>query len=95
MGSYDPQVQWFTVASMRFEVQLTDGSSELVDSVDGYAPEGALTTFFSVEMGRAIRLDPWSVRHLSIRTDRISRIALIALPCEVEYHIPTIALVAG
>jgi hypothetical protein len=74
---------------MRFEVQLTDGTSEVVDQVDGYAPEGALTTFFAVESGRTVRLDPWAVRVLSIRTDRIARVGLVTAPAVV------MALVAG
>ena len=59
---------------MAFNVQLTDGSTETVPDADGYAPEGPLTTFFSVEPGRAPRLDTWSVKLLSIRTDRIAQI---------------------
>lgn len=78
---------------MRFDVLLTDGSSELIDSVDGYSPEGALTTFFSVEPGRAVRLDPWSVRHLSIRTERIARIRMLA--CPMVQVAPTFTLIAG
>ncbi len=68
---------------------LTDGSSEVVDQVDGYAPEGALTTFFAVEAGRTVRLDPWAVRVLSIRTDRIARVGL------VNQSAPVMSLVAG
>lgn len=60
---------------MRYELLLADGSVEVIDDVDGYAPDGALTTFFTVEPGRAIRLDPWAVRVMSMRTDRIVRIA--------------------
>jgi hypothetical protein len=60
---------------MRYEVLLNDGSTEVIDRVDGYAPDGCLTTFFTVEPGRAIRLDPWSVRVMSLRTDRVVRIA--------------------
>ncbi len=63
---------------MRYEVKLEDGSAETIDQVDGYAPDGTLTTFFTVEPGRAVRLDPWAVRVLSMRTDRIVRIARIA-----------------
>jgi hypothetical protein len=60
---------------MRYEVLLNDGSLEVIDQVDGYAPDGCLTTFFTVEHGRAIRLDPWAVRVMSLRTDRVVRIA--------------------
>jgi hypothetical protein len=64
---------------MRYEVMLSDGSAEVIDHVDGYAPDGTLTTFFTVEPGRAVRLDPWAIRVLSMRTDRIVRIARVAL----------------
>jgi hypothetical protein len=47
---------------MRYELLLADGSVEVIDEVDGYAPDGNLTTFFTVDPGRAIRLDPWAVR---------------------------------
>jgi hypothetical protein len=63
---------------MRYEVLLNDGSVEVIDQVDGYAPDGCLTTFFTVEHGRAIRLDPWAVRVMSLRTDRVVRIASAA-----------------
>ena len=63
---------------MRYEVMLADGSAEMIDQVDGYAPDGSLTTFFTVEAGRAVRLDPWAIRVLSMRTDRIVRIARVA-----------------
>lgn len=82
-------------------MQLTDGTAEVVEHVDGYAPEGALTTFFAVEPGRTVRLDPWAVRVLSIRTDRIARIGLIqpAVTCSpTNSAMPTstlMSLVAG
>jgi hypothetical protein len=63
---------------MRYELLLADGSAEVIDQVDGYAPDGTLTTFFTVEPGRAIRLDPWAVRVMSMRTDRIVRIVQLA-----------------
>ena len=59
---------------MAFDVLLTDGSNEVVSDADGYAPEGPLTTFFSVDPGRSTRLDCWSVKVMSIRTDHIVRI---------------------
>jgi hypothetical protein len=58
---------------MAFDVLLTDGSTETVEA-DGYAPEGPLTTFFAVDPGRPPRLDSWSVKLLSVRTDRIAQI---------------------
>jgi hypothetical protein len=60
---------------MRYEVLLNDGSVEVIDNVDGYAPDGCLTTFFTVEDGRAVRLDPWAIRVMSLRSDRVVRIA--------------------
>ncbi len=57
-------------AELTFELTSIDGNHELVNA-DGYAQEGPLTTFFTVEPGRSARLDPWSVRVLSVRTDRI------------------------
>jgi hypothetical protein len=60
---------------MTYEVLLNDGSVEVIDMVDGYAPDGCLTTFFTVECGRAVRLDPWATRVMSLRTDRVVRIS--------------------
>lgn len=77
-GSIGPQDHVRTVADMRYEVMLADGSAETIDAVDGYAPDGTLTTFFTVQPGRAVRLDPWAIRVLSLRTDRIVRIASLA-----------------
>lgn len=57
---------------MGFDITLTDDSVEQVDLADGYALEGPLTTFFRTSPGRVPRLDPWSERILSIRTDRIA-----------------------
>lgn len=61
---------------MRFEILLTDDNAEHVEA-DGYALEGPLTTFFRAQAGRTPRLDPWAVRLLSIRTDRIARIHVV------------------
>ena len=66
---------------MAFNVLLTDGSTESVADADGYSPEGPLTTFFSVEPGRSPRLDTWSVKLLSIRTDRIVQIRRTETSC--------------
>jgi hypothetical protein len=56
---------------MGYEVILSDESTELVDDADSYTQEGPLTTFYGVEPGRPPRLDAWSTKLLSIRTDRI------------------------
>ncbi len=69
---------------MRYEVLLNDGSVEVIDNVDGYAPDGCLTTFFTVDAGRAIRLDPWAVRVMSLRSDRVVRIAQRTIVIENE-----------
>ena len=62
---------------MGYEVLLTDDSVELVPDADSYAPEGPLTTFFAVDGGRQPRLNAWSRKLGSIRTDRIVRIRAI------------------
>ncbi len=59
---------------MGYEITLIDDSIEVLDDADGYALEGPLTTFFRNQPGRAPRLDPWSTRVLSVRTERIARI---------------------
>lgn len=64
-------------ATMGFEITLSDRSTEHVHGADGYAFEGPLTTFFQSSPGRAPRLDPWSVRILSIRTDQVLRIRAV------------------
>ena len=60
--------------AMGFEITLIDSTSEHVDAADGYALEGPLTTFFRTAPGRTPRLDPWSERVLSVRTERIAMI---------------------
>jgi hypothetical protein len=57
---------------MGYEITLIDDTIELLDEADGYALEGPLTTFFRNQPGRAARLDPWSIRVLSVRTERIA-----------------------
>jgi hypothetical protein len=73
---------------MAYDVLLSDGSSELVDGADGYAPEGPLTTFFCVEPGRSPRLDSWSTKLLSIKTERIVRIRLMVDTAETMVGVP-------
>jgi hypothetical protein len=63
---------------MRFDITLLDQTTDVVYDADGYAQEGPLTTFFRTEAGRPARLDPWATRLLSVRTDRIARIAGIS-----------------
>ena len=71
---------WLSPASaahngaMSFSITLTDNTVEIVGDADGYALEGPLTTFFRSPEGRTPRLDPWSQRLLSIKTDRIALI---------------------
>ncbi len=59
---------------MGFDITLIDNTLEHVDAADGYALEGPLTTFFRTSAGRTPRLDPWSERVLSVRTERIAMI---------------------
>lgn len=63
---------------MGYEVVLTDESVEHVEEADSYTQEGPLTTFYGVEPGRPPRLDTWSTKLLSIRTDRIVAIRRMA-----------------
>ena len=60
-----------TLIVMGYEITLIADSTEQLDA-DGYALEGPLTTFFRNQPGRAARLDPWSTRILSVRTERIA-----------------------
>ncbi len=73
---------------MGFEITLIDNTSEHVDAADGYALEGPLTTFFRTAPGRTPRLDPWSERVLSVRTERIAMIrpveAMVAVPASLR-----------
>ncbi len=61
---------------MGYVVTLNDDALEVINDADGYAQEGPLTTFYKVERGRQARLDTWSTRLLSLRTDRIVKIRL-------------------
>ena len=57
---------------MGYDITLIDNTLEHVGAADGYALEGPLTTFFRTSAGRTPRLDPWSERVLSVRTERIA-----------------------
>ena len=72
---------------MGYEITLIDDSTEQLDA-DGYALEGPLTTFFRNQPGRAARLDPWSTRIMSVRTERIACIRSREAAC-----LPGLALV--
>ncbi|MGI8810268.1 MAG: hypothetical protein ACR2KK_20960, partial [Acidimicrobiales bacterium] len=52
-----------------FEVQLKDGTVEMVEGADAYQPDGPFTNFFALE-GRTV-VDCWSVRMASIRSAEI------------------------
>lgn len=54
---------------VEFEVILSDGREESVQGADAYQPEQSMTTFFST--GGRHRIDCWSVRMASFRTDQI------------------------
>ena len=53
-----------------FEVQLKDGTVEIVEGADAYQPDGPFTTFFALEEGRSA-VDCWSVRMASIGSAEI------------------------
>ena len=58
---------------MAYEVTLADDSVEWVDNADTYQQEGPMTTFFDNAAQRT-RLDCWSVKVASFRTERIIKI---------------------
>jgi hypothetical protein len=62
--------------TVTFDVTLSDGASEVVCGADAYQPEQAMTTFFST--GGRQRIDCWSVRMASFRTDQIVAIRRVA-----------------
>ncbi len=67
-----------------FQINLHTGGTEIVDGVDGYAPEGSMTTFFMAGSSRTA-IDSWSTRVASFRTADISvvrRIDLVARETE-------------
>lgn len=57
-------------------VQQTDDATRVVEGVDAYAPEGALTTFFATRDGRGV-IDSWAARVASFRTAGIVSIERI------------------
>jgi len=59
-----------TFAPTTFEVVLSDGTHELVQGADAYQQEQSMTTFFRTD-GRRQRVDCWSVRVASFRTDQL------------------------
>ena len=54
-----------------FQILLQNGSTEIIDGVDGYEPEGPMTTFFRSGSNRQV-IDTWSERVASVRTADIS-----------------------
>ncbi len=62
-----------------FEIEITDGSVELVVEADSYVLEGPLTTFF-VGDGRSGKLSAFSQRVASFRTDRIVSVRRVEAP---------------
>ena len=62
---------------MGYVVTLLDDALEVINDADGYTQEGPLTTFYRVDRGRQARLDAWSTRLLSLRTDHIAKIRLL------------------
>lgn len=53
-----------------FEVSFSDGTHELVRGADVYQQEQSMTTFFRTDAGRQ-RVDCWSIRVASFRTDQL------------------------
>lgn len=53
-----------------FEVQLKDGTVEMIEGADAYQPDGQFTTFYALEEGRTV-VDCWSMRMASIRSAEI------------------------
>jgi hypothetical protein len=62
-----------------FEIEITDGSTEIVADADSYVLEGPLTTFF-VGDGRSGKLSAFSTRVASFRTDRIVSVRRVEGP---------------
>jgi hypothetical protein len=62
---------------MAFEVTLLDNTVEVVERADSYQQEGPMTTFFASD-SRHTRLNSWSVKVASFRTDRVLKIRRVA-----------------
>ncbi|MDH4169760.1 MAG: hypothetical protein OEW42_09245 [Acidimicrobiia bacterium] len=60
-----------------FQILLQNGSTEIIDGVDGYEPEGPMTTFFRSGSSRAV-IDSWSERVASVRTVDIAVVRRLA-----------------
>lgn len=64
-----------------FEVVLSDGTHELVEGADAYQQEQSMTTFFRTD-GRRQRVDCWSVRVASFRTDQLMAVRRLETAAE-------------
>ena len=62
-----------------FEIEITDGSVEVVETADSYVLEGPLTTFFVCD-GRSGKLSAFSTRVASFRTERIVSVRRVDAP---------------
>ncbi len=62
-----------------FEIEITDGTVEVVAEADSYVLEGPLTTFF-VGDGRSGKLSAFSQRVASFRTERIVSVRRVETP---------------
>jgi len=60
-----------------FQILLQNGTTEIIDGVDGYEPEGPMTTFFRSGSSRQV-IDSWSVRVASVRTADIAVVRRMA-----------------
>ncbi len=65
----------------RFNVTLTDQSTEPIPGADAYQQEGPLTTFFALAEGRET-IDSWSSRVASYRTADV-----IAIRSDAEHGV--------
>ncbi len=61
------------IGDTTFEIVLSDGTHELVRGADAYQQEKSMTTFFRTD-GRRQRVDCWSVRVASFRTDQLTAV---------------------
>ena len=64
-----------------FQITFQNGNTEIVDGVDGYEPEGPMTTFFCRGSSRTV-IDSWSVRVASVRTADISVVRRLVTDAE-------------
>jgi hypothetical protein len=72
-----------------FEVVLSDGTHELVQGADAYQQEQSMTTFFRTD-GRRQRVDCWSVRVASFRTDQLMAVRRLETGADPARHLRSV-----